>query len=299
MEAKDSRHICHGRWGQSLADAIRPYFDTDNGKHEPRGTPFAKLPDALKKRIDEVFRQPNDKGGFERFMWDDLDPRGRMGFAEEHDSPTDTSAQDEMGMHLEGIRRGLKNFRSHPRVTPDDAALLMCGINPARKSGITSSDKTTAEDYEALLALFKAEQDVNGGHKTLKEWLALAEKEEQKHHPVVRQYLEFASNLAGDECLTTDAQDATPVPEVDGDHPEEWKLKAQEHAKAIIKRDRKKDLYPSQENVSDEVARTLRESGVFGAGGKPLTGAYIKRHALKGISSAQGRQLSTSIRRGK
>ncbi|MGB4061123.1 MAG: hypothetical protein WBK26_13020 [Burkholderiaceae bacterium] len=120
-----------------------------------------------------------------------------------------------MGLHLEGIRRGLENFQSHPRVTPDDAALLMCGINPARKSGITSSDKTAEADYVVLLALFQAEQDKNGGHKTLAEWLALAEKKRHKHHPIVREYLEFASNQAGYECLTTDAHASAPALVVD------------------------------------------------------------------------------------
>ena len=80
---------------------------------------------------------------------------------------------------------------------------------------------------------------------------------------------------------------------------EAWKAKARERADEIIKRQRAKDLHPSQEDIADEIAREFRAGGVMGAGGKPLTGAYIKRHALKGISSAQNRQLSTSIRRGK
>ena len=80
---------------------------------------------------------------------------------------------------------------------------------------------------------------------------------------------------------------------------EAWKAKARERADEIIKRQRAKDLHPSQEDIADEIAREFRADGVMGAGGKPLTGAYVKRHALKGISSAQNRQLSTSIRRGK
>jgi len=80
---------------------------------------------------------------------------------------------------------------------------------------------------------------------------------------------------------------------------EGWKRKAQSLAKEIIERDREKDLFPSQELVADEVAKMLRQSGVFGTGGKPLAGAYIKRHALKGISSEQGRLLSTAFRKGK
>jgi len=96
-------------------------------------------------------------------------------------------------------------------------------------------------------------------------------------------------------------QAATPAPVVAGrpDDGEAWKAKAQKRADEIIKRQRAKDLHPSQEDIADEIAREFRADGVMGAGGKPLTGAYIKRHALKGISSAQNRQLSTSIRRGK
>lgn len=96
-------------------------------------------------------------------------------------------------------------------------------------------------------------------------------------------------------------QAATPAPVVadSADDGEAWKAKARERADEIIKRQRAKDLHPSQEDIADEIAREFRAEGVMGAGGKPLTGAYIKRHALKGISSAQNRQLSTSIRRGK
>lgn len=86
---------------------------------------------------------------------------------------------------------------------------------------------------------------------------------------------------------------AAPVVVQSADDGEAWKVKARQRAEEIIKRQRAKDLYPSQTAIADEIAREFR------AAGKPLTGAYIKRHALKGISSAQNRQLSTSIRWGK
>lgn len=78
-----------------------------------------------------------------------------------------------------------------------------------------------------------------------------------------------------------------------------WKVKAQIMAGELIKRDKERDLYPSQINLADEIAKEFRRVAVLGADGKPLTGAYIKRHALKGISSAQGKQLSTAKSRGK
>jgi len=92
---------------------------------------------------------------------------------------------------------------------------------------------------------------------------------------------------------------AGPVMAGGGNDGEMWKVKARERASEIIKRQKAKDLHPSQENIADEIANEFRTGGVMGAGGKPLTGAYIKRHALKGISSAQNKQISTSIRQGK
>ncbi len=97
------------------------------------------------------------------------------------------------------------------------------------------------------------------------------------------------------KAQTAPAQQAGTVPAP------EWQSAAQTKAREIIKHQRVKDLYPSQTDIADQIAKEFRAATppIVGAGGKPLTGAYIKRHALKGISSAQGRQLSTSPRRGK
>lgn len=82
---------------------------------------------------------------------------------------------------------------------------------------------------------------------------------------------------------------------------ENWKEIARTKAQAIIKRDYEKDLFPSQLNIADEIAEEFRNAKpqVVGVGGKPLTAAYIKRHALKNISSELGKQLSTPASRGK
>jgi hypothetical protein len=87
-----------------------------------------------------------------------------------------------------------------------------------------------------------------------------------------------------------------PVASLDGNA---WINKTRERAAEIINRQRKLDLYPSQVNLGDEIAREFRCAGIVGADGKPLKGSYIKRHALNGISSAQGKQLSTRIGGGK
>lgn len=79
----------------------------------------------------------------------------------------------------------------------------------------------------------------------------------------------------------------------------EWVPKVRKMAIEIIARDKAKDLYPSQVDIADEIARKLRDHGYVGPNGKPLAGSYIKRHGLDGISSAIHKRRSTSIKRGK
>jgi len=79
----------------------------------------------------------------------------------------------------------------------------------------------------------------------------------------------------------------------------EWVIQAQTRAREIVKESTARNVYPSQVNLGDQIASEFRKAGISGADGKPLAGATIKRHALAGISSATGRQLSTTIGRGK
>jgi hypothetical protein len=78
-----------------------------------------------------------------------------------------------------------------------------------------------------------------------------------------------------------------------------WEERARARAVEILKRQHARDLFPSQIEIADEIAREFRGAGVFGKGGKPLTGAYIKRHALKGISSEREKLVSTKRHQGK
>lgn len=82
---------------------------------------------------------------------------------------------------------------------------------------------------------------------------------------------------------------------------DEWIALAQTEARKIIKRQAACDLFPSQTSIADEIADDFRKRDppVVGAEGKPLCGASIKRHALRGISSGNNRQQSTTKHRGK
>ena len=119
----------------------------------------------------------------------------------------------------------------------------------------------------------------------------------------LREYVESINGfLEIDDAPEPQTTTPSPAPVVaagtsGGD--ELWKEQARARAYEIIKRDKAKDLYPSQLNIADEIAKQFRRDGLTGADGKPLAGAYIKRHALKGISSAQSKLVSTVMRQSK
>ena len=82
---------------------------------------------------------------------------------------------------------------------------------------------------------------------------------------------------------------------------DEWRELAREESRRIIKRQAAVGRFPSQQDIADEVAADFRKRTppIHGADGKPLSGATIKRHALKGISSATKKARATPIHRGK
>ena len=124
------------------------------------------------------------------------------------------------------------------------------------------------------------------------------EKHRTWREAMVRQLLKPEQPIAK-TAPETESANNVPVVACIPDDGGAWKVKARDRANDIIKRQQERDLHPSQEILADEIARAFRGVGIVGADGKPLSGAYIKRHALKGISSAKGRQLSTSTRRSK
>ena len=63
----------------------------------------------------------------------------------------------------------------------------------------------------------------------------------------------------------------------------EWISIARRYANEFIIEKATKNSYPSQNDIGDHVAKRFRNEGINAAHGKPPTGSYIKRKALKGI----------------
>ena len=76
------------------------------------------------------------------------------------------------------------------------------------------------------------------------------------------------------------------APESDAPHsppmPADWIERARAVACAYIARHREQNLFPSQSDVCEHVAKELREAKVYGPHGKPLRAEYIQRNAIQG-----------------
>lgn len=80
-----------------------------------------------------------------------------------------------------------------------------------------------------------------------------------------------------------------------------WKTLARAEARKMIARHQSAGLFLPQLRVAELIADDFRnrKPPIHGGDGKPLSGATIKRHALKGISSATKKSRSTATSRGK
>lgn len=189
-------------------------------------------------------------------------------------------------------------------VEPVDAAMLLCQFNPdtdnQESAEQSENEEIKAGDFKKLKRRFEDLHQTKSQNRSLADWLDLAIRAGLKHHSWARRYQEALG--AGLRHTPSASDTHTPVSAITANTlggVEPWKEEARARAYKIIERDRRKSLYPNQELIADEIARDFRRDGVHGAGGKPLTGAYIKRHALTSISSAQGKQLSIENSRGK
>lgn len=95
-------------------------------------------------------------------------------------------------------------------------------------------------------------------------------------------------------------QSAEPVAPAEREEPK-WKGLARDEARRIRKERESKGLFPSLDDLGEEVAREFRTRGIVGPNGHPLKGNTIKRQALQGhgITNDAAKLRRTLSKRGK
>lgn len=239
---------------------ITPNEPTDFVPLEKTLAPYFELP---LDQIPDAFATLV-KREYEQFQWETLSPGQRRDLAQQKDMEGDPK------------KEGMRTFYWEQAVRSQELSTQMEVVRSKATPTMTDYhlQQQTLRELEAELQRVEAEK-----------WSGHADANEGD---------------GGGDSEPEQAQAPTAnAPAQEPGEDEDWKEKARTMARAFIKRQRERDLYPSQQNIADEIAREFRKQGVVGAGGKPLSGSYIKRHALLRISSAQGKQLSTGSARGK
>lgn len=185
------------------------------------------------------------------------------------------------------------------RATLRGAVLLSLGLQPMRRDGHDYADP--GKEAERRIAIAVDYLGEEGPLRPLDRRQLLGAREN-----VELDLAEFRSWAEGMGWGIPDRFPAAkPVSvakaavEAVGAPPDTWHGPAREKAQAFIRSQAQRDLYPSQEDIAEEVAKQFRTEGVMGGDGKPLSAGTIKRHALKGITSAQKKARATHINRGK
>ena len=152
---------------------------------------------------------------------------------------------------------------------------------------------------KALLALGPGDRDLDpkSPEITALQGLALTSTDKRLHRNELRRWAAL-NGFEFDEFGATGQQTA---PAKANPPDEAWKEEARAQARTIIERQAAKDLHPNLVVIADEIAKEWRKLEKFGPKGTPLSGAYIKRHALQGCGIAIDREaiISTSKGRGK
>ena len=187
---------------------------------------------------------------------------------------------------INGTEFDIQHWCALEAITPHEAAILLLGGDP--QYGDKGINEGRRKRLEQRLTAHNA---VHPKHRSWREWHQVAKGIGADYERGFDSFFASMAQPAIEEVAQPQA--AAPVQTGSADDGNEWKEQARQRACEIIARQRARDLYPSQEVIADEIAREFR------AAGKPWSGAYIKRHALKGITSEAGKQLSTSIHRGK
>lgn len=183
---------------------------------------------------------------------------------------------------------------------PSEAATLLCEQDPHKDPTpeATTTSETTPLDFKKLLRAFEDAAEEEHGPRSLNDWRLLARSKGLKYHSWADEYAK-AVLPTSDSGVSAFQGSKDALGESGTEVVRDALAMAASRAKEIIKEKQALDQYPSQEDLGYMVAEEFRKKGIVGADGKPLTGATIKRHALKGISSAKKKKLSMAIRRGK
>ena len=184
-----------------------------------------------------------------------------------------------------------------PTLSALQASALMHGLDPGIHRDFTKveADVDVKKAMAEAVRLQALAQALHVEHLSPAEWLNWADSQKWIVHALYRIEIQ---KIGAMRSASNSTQSGSPATHKEKPTPD-WIIEAQKRAKAYIKQQRAKDLFPSQSDIADRIAMEFRRESIFGPQGKPICGATIKRHALTGISTEQDKLTAIGKQWGK
>lgn len=125
------------------------------------------------------------------------------------ESATRDDSRDPLGWW--NVTLGASFWWRRESVSPREAAMLLCRLNPLKEDEAepesTTTDETTPHDFLVLLRLFEDAAATKPKHRRLRDWLAIAREEPAKYHSWVDEWVAAHDHEAGvDESPPVETQ---------------------------------------------------------------------------------------------
>ena len=146
-------------------------------------------------------------------VWDTLGASQRKQAAEQYDLQHDPAMAGANHVVWYDGSLNASQWFSMGSVSPRDAAMLLCQLDPLDNSAdplTTSSDQTDPGDFNLLEKVFKDVASTSPKHRTLMEWRAIAQGRGLRYHDWIDKYAQAAGKQVNQQVVGT-VQTRVPV----------------------------------------------------------------------------------------
>lgn len=188
-----------------------------------------------------------------------------------------------------------KAYLLKKRWTANEAVLILSGLDPRNESFFDADD---AKEFWLARSIWHAVRNFRPSNKPLSvdawlDWAVNGTATSPRAVPIAYGD-ELQTALKGDFSPLTKAVKSigagNPSNALSEKHRKnkaqpDWITVARAYGQQFIDKQAKSGAFPNQQIVGDHVAKRFVDEGLTTELGKPPTGSYVKRHALKGLRS--------------
>ena len=158
-------------------------------------------------------------------------------------------------------------------VTPEKAAMVLCRLDPLKDQDpyltYVDGDKSSPDRYRLLLLVFEDMARTSPKHRTLMDWLAIAQARDLRYHSWIDDYV--AASRQGDEKMENDEPLSTA----------NWILLVQAEATKRWRVLRKSGASPTKNSIKGDLVKWCNNEKIKTGTGISVSGENLYKFALR------------------